>query len=57
MADMSHMVIELMRERDINGDGGGLEEDWVESTLGPKKDGLEEFMQKADDLQLMSCTL
>nr|XP_023907344.1 protein DOG1-like 3 [Quercus suber]POF17271.1 protein dog1-like 3 [Quercus suber] len=50
MVELSHVVSELMRER--GGSVNGVEEERVESTLGPKEEGLEEILQKADDLRL-----
>lgn len=55
MVELSHMVTELIWEREAGGDGshgGGDEEERVESTLAQKEGGLEELLERADDLRL-----
>ena len=52
MVDLSHVVSEMMR---ANGSGESESkelEDKVGSALTPKEEGLEEILQRADDLRL-----
>ncbi|KAF6145525.1 hypothetical protein GIB67_012513 [Kingdonia uniflora] len=47
MVELTHVVTELMRENEM----GGFEEERVEGTLAPKEEGLENLLERADDLR------
>ncbi|XP_061949474.1 protein DOG1-like 4 [Populus nigra] len=49
MVELAHEVTELLRSENT---GDEVEEERVESTLAPKKDGLQEILQMADDLRV-----
>lgn len=59
MVELSHVVSEMMRseergERECESEREREIEEKVESTLGPKEDGLGEILQKADDLRMQT---
>lgn len=47
MVELAHDVTELLRSENT-----GTDEERVESTLAPRKDGLQEILQMADDLRV-----
>ncbi|MED6218413.1 hypothetical protein PIB30_026518 [Stylosanthes scabra] len=52
MVELSHVVSEMLRAKETEEEGGRKEvEEKVDSTLMPKEEGLEEILQRADDLR------
>lgn len=52
MVELSHVVTELLSQDESGRSPGGIEEERVNSTLAPKENGLEEILEKADNLRL-----